>query len=532
MKKILMLIPIMLIYTISVYSQEGKDFEMVYQMPDTGKTADGGYIYIQKDMNMNIYVTENYLYLSSIYDYVRVDKQDDIKRYGKFYYTLDNNEIILSWPQYIEKVQDNFWMLSNDNFIIFKEGIDSTVFLDTLYRREVTKYSVGNLGDYIYAFSTSQILNVYDPGTGTTEPHINDIYLYKINANTRQYEDSIEINGVTDSIILKSYLGLQLSNSFIDNNDILWMGWGYNPPYKPSKEGKSYNNLIITYDTKQNFIKESFTIHDANQILNTNDKVNILSWSAFKQKHLTTFLVETETIMDVDTVRNFIILTHKNSKWDTISIADALALLNNSNVEPSLLHKWSEDELVLEFNPQDMQDNVEGSIDNRNLLIYNIDTENWQKFVLPASIFGKKLKLTGSAKDKFFYDVANWNGKHYFSTNAGVWVYNPDVSISDDIEASIIPDLWIRKLTPNPATSSVNVNIMYYPSGIYGNDLEVGLYNYMGEKVIDLTPLGTYTDHNHTWEATFDIPKRLAGGMYFLNVRSGDESRTKGIAIY
>ncbi len=109
--------------------------------------------------------------------------------------------------------------------------------------------------------------------------------------------------------------------------------------------------------------------------------------------------------------------------------------------------------------------------------------------------------------------------------------YNPTNGIAE-LDNSNFQHIGIRNITPNPATSSVNVNIMYYPSGIYSNDLEVGLYNYMGEKVINLTPLGTYTEHNHTWEATFDIPKRLASGMYFLNVRSGDESRTKGIAIY
>ncbi len=225
------------------------------------------------------------------------------------------------------------------------------------------------------------------------------------------------------------------------------------------------------------------------------------------------------------------ILIYDNGKWDTIAVPSILKDygLPTGNFEKMQMWGDSDDEILFSVR----------NGGNVVLLIYNLAAKTWRHFKLPyVGLEEHGIK---------FYDYAFWNGKHYFLLNrydpmdgkeyhfGALLEYDPakdPTSIEDETEAGAIPDLWIRKVTPNPATSSVNVNIMYYPSGIYSNDLEVGLYNYMGEKIIDLTPLGTYTEHNHTWEATFDIPKRLASGMYFLNVRSGDESRTKGIAIY
>ncbi len=222
--------------------------------------------------------------------------------------------------------------------------------------------------------------------------------------------------------------------------------------------------------------------------------------------------------------------------WDTIPIPFHLILVGapddwgevegDRDSEFSSISQWTEDEIAIW---------CEKGRDNRLRFIYNFETKEWRTFDFPlVNWYGFPTRVRSITN-------AVWQGKRHFfaieqqtiTPSTYLYVYDPDnVGIEDEVESKIIPDLWIRNITPNPATNQATVNIMYYPSGIYSNDLEVGLYNYMGEKIIDLTPLGIYKEHNHTWEATFDIPKRLASGMYFLNVRSGDESRTKGIAIY
>ncbi len=156
-------------------------------------------------------------------------------------------------------------------------------------------------------------------------------------------------------------------------------------------------------------------------------------------------------------------------------------------------------------------DNVAGY--NTEIITYNVGTGEYGSICVPVELIGTDDFSITSVKQLNHPDGYDVTG---ILLNTGHFLfYDPANSITEEIEDRRFQTIGIRQITPNPATSSVNVNIMYYPSGIYSNDLEVGLYNYMGEKIIDLTPLGIYTEHNHTWEATFDIPKRLASRHVF-----------------
>jgi hypothetical protein len=61
--------------------------------------------------------------------------------------------------------------------------------------------------------------------------------------------------------------------------------------------------------------------------------------------------------------------------------------------------------------------------------------------------------------------------------------------------------------------------------------VELGLYNLMGQKLLDLTNQFEYSESTHTINITFTIPDELPEGVYYLNVRKGTETRTKAIVI-
>jgi hypothetical protein len=111
--------------------------------------------------------------------------------------------------------------------------------------------------------------------------------------------------------------------------------------------------------------------------------------------------------------------------------------------------------------------------------------------------------------------------------NGDFFVYNPVTSVTERLES--IPDLWFRNIYPNPATSKITANIMCYLSTV--SDVDIGLYDFMGQKVLDLSNQFEYEPATATIHISFDIPKSLSKGSYFLVVRSGKETRTQGIIV-
>jgi len=89
----------------------------------------------------------------------------------------------------------------------------------------------------------------------------------------------------------------------------------------------------------------------------------------------------------------------------------------------------------------------------------------------------------------------------------------------------------ISNIYPNPTTapSKITANIMCYLSTV--SDVEIGLYDFMGQKVLDLSNHFEYEPATATIHISFVLPKNLSKGSYFLVVRSGTETRTRGIIV-
>ena len=115
-------------------------------------------------------------------------------------------------------------------------------------------------------------------------------------------------------------------------------------------------------------------------------------------------------------------------------------------------------------------------------------------------------------------------------TNGDFLVYNPTTGIFET-DALILPDLWFRKVYPNPALqkSKITANIMCYLDDV--NAVELDLYDFEGKKVLDLSEQFEYDQSTRTIHIDFDVPIGLTNGTYFIVVRNGNETRSHSIVI-
>ena len=95
-----------------------------------------------------------------------------------------------------------------------------------------------------------------------------------------------------------------------------------------------------------------------------------------------------------------------------------------------------------------------------------------------------------------------------------------------DIESRTYQEMLIY---PNPAIQrNVTADIMY---GYDLSYLDIGLYNLLGQKVLDLNKNYEYNDAKHSIFLTFKVPNEIQSGIYLLNVSNGREHITQAIII-
>lgn len=154
---------------------------------------------------------------------------------------------------------------------------------------------------------------------------------------------------------------------------------------------------------------------------------------------------------------------------------------------------------------------------------------NFNLFII-ENVVGNRIYFNSPSVNnigKYYEEEGEWSGLYWFDGLDTI------KSIEEPTEAGLLPDIWIRSISPNPASIRVTANIMYYPpGGVFGSEeFDVGLYNILGQKLIDLTHLGNYSNYNKTFEVTFDIPNSINNGAYFISVSNGKETKSKPLSI-
>ena len=82
---------------------------------------------------------------------------------------------------------------------------------------------------------------------------------------------------------------------------------------------------------------------------------------------------------------------------------------------------------------------------------------------------------------------------------------------------------------PNPIARNSTVNIMCYVQDL--NKIDIGLYDVIGRKILDLNNNYEYNPTTHTITTTIEVPIGTPSGTYYLNVRNGSEFKTRAVVI-
>ena len=180
----------------------------------------------------------------------------------------------------------------------------------------------------------------------------------------------------------------------------------------------------------------------------------------------------------------------------------------------------------------DFGENVTWSY-GKYFILYDLKTKSYNVFAPDNALF---THIPGYPPRIYYPGYADYfknaNGEDCIGilySNGDFFSCNPKTGIFD-LEAGGLPDLWFRKIYPNPAPQrSVNADIMCYVQDL--NKIDIGLYNLLGEKILDLNSDYEYNDATKTIYVRFNVPQSFPTGTYYLNINNGAEYRTKAIII-
>lgn len=214
---------------------------------------------------------------------------------------------------------------------------------------------------------------------------------------------------------------------------------------------------------------------------------------------------------------------------------------------------WSRDEIAFAFFHR--KDSVLQSLYNRSLIIYNYRTNKARDFIIPEEVFKGLDVLTATKKKTDSSSIIQGklpmshivrcikdleDGRkgilynlEIFSRYGGMYViYDPNKDTSSAVTEKVdrvFPDLSFKGIYPNPVVQTLKAEIWCLLKDV--NNLELGLYDFMGKKLLDLRDHFEYNTSTSMITVTFDVPENLSNGTYFLTVRNGNEIKTKGVLV-
>ena len=169
---------------------------------------------------------------------------------------------------------------------------------------------------------------------------------------------------------------------------------------------------------------------------------------------------------------------------------------------------------------------LETDYSDASFLLYDWETKTYQILTPPDSIFSGSPGVLRYADDYIDAEGNLCIGLLYSNNN--FIAYNLKTGIFSN-ESKLLPDLWFRKVYPNPTRHNITADIMCYLPSV--SSVELGLYDLLGSKVLDLSNNFEYDQSTATIYTSFQLPAGLSTGTYLLVVKSGDETRSKAIIV-
>jgi hypothetical protein len=229
----------------------------------------------------------------------------------------------------------------------------------------------------------------------------------------------------------------------------------------------------------------------------------------------------------------------ENNIWDTFNIQAGLNLLKHPNsyfiyyeimdtviLEPRYVNqtgifKWSDEELAIQLVAKtNVPDSLIDEEDLRTLLIYNVITKEWKKFVFPSIFAGYRI-----------LNILEWNDKLYFGFRGhqgglnvpNIMEYTGPRYTSIDAPEELTTDLIVTNIYPNPATESLSISFDLKLSSF----AIIKLCDLLGRELIEVNngmlDAGSY---NRTLNTS-----NLSSGVYYLKFNVGKEFYVEKVVI-
>lgn len=176
-----------------------------------------------------------------------------------------------------------------------------------------------------------------------------------------------------------------------------------------------------------------------------------------------------------------------------------------------------------------------------NVWVTGISTCNLYKFDLEKNWFRYDVPQFTTIPDEWCYKLtieADKNGKLWipasngYGYGFGIYVFNPNpTSVEKEeptIQANGLPDVWIRKLYPNPADNLVTLEFFLNKKEI--SSFEMTLYNVLGMKIKDIKEEVDFNSHNMSSKVTFSVAGLPRGG-YILAMKAGSTKQCRLLLV-
>ena len=204
---------------------------------------------------------------------------------------------------------------------------------------------------------------------------------------------------------------------------------------------------------------------------------------------------------------------------------NSLIYSTNDESYKAFLWPFNKDEIAVSFNNEKIS----------SFCIYNRVTKQWRDFEVPLDFFHDE---NGNPLEGWVLTTLKPLKIDWIENNKSIGIlygrclieYTPSSStdyISTD--EGISQEIGIKNVYPNPIRRSSKVDIMCYVQDL--SKIDIGLYDVLGTKILDLNNDFEYNPITHTITTTIEVPTGTPNGTYYLNVRNGSDFRTHAVVI-
>lgn len=243
-------------------------------------------------------------------------------------------------------------------------------------------------------------------------------------------------------------------------------------------------------------------------------------------------IIQDNILNELNGEYEFFFIDSQNRLWISTNSNNEIVVMDNGKFERVLIPDSLVDNRQLEGGNENF---IRSICEDSNLNIY---------FFYHTSDYFLKLNKDLTFEKISFYDKVfpdenpaalmsevktDNNNNIWIPTHKAVLKYKAiPTSVESETENGLLPDIYVRNIYPNPTSGNFNADLMIFPENI--NQVKIGVYNYLGIKVLDLTDRIPQSFMGSDLLLNFDV-SNLTNGIYYFALTKGGENRVKTLII-